>query len=92
MGQKINPISLRIGIVKPWVSRWYFAAKGKAGLGGKYPYAKFLEEDEAMRNIIKKRIGQAGVAGIDIERTSNHLKVHQGRASRLHHWPGWQGH
>ncbi len=75
MGQKVNPISLRVGIVKPWISRWYFASKGKAGFGGKYPYAKFLEEDEAMRNVIKKRIGQAGIAGIDIERTSNHLKV-----------------
>ncbi len=75
MGQKINPISLRIGIAKTWSSRWFFSSKGKAGLGGKYPYAKFLEEDEAIRRVIRKRIHLAGIAGIDIERTSNNLRV-----------------
>ena len=75
MGQKINPISLRTGIVKPWVSRWFFVSKGKAGLGGKYPYAAFLAEDEAIRAVVRKRIVLAGIAGIDIERTSNHIRV-----------------
>jgi len=75
MGQKINPTSLRTGIVKPWVSRWYFASKGKAGLGGKYPYAAFLAEDESIRAVVKKRIALAGIAGVDIERTSNHIRV-----------------
>ncbi len=75
MGQKINPISLRISIVKPWSSRWFFPARTGTGSVGRYPYAKFLEEDEAIRSIVWKRIGQAGIAGIDIERTSNSVKI-----------------
>lgn len=75
MGQKINPISLRIGGAKNWNSRWFFAAKGNAGFGGKYPYAKFLAEDEAIRSVVRKKIALSGIAGIDIERTSNNLRV-----------------
>ena len=75
MGQKINPISLRLGIVKPWASRWFFSSKGKGGFGGKYPFAAFLREDEAIRGVVRKRIGQAGIASIDIERTTNHLRI-----------------
>lgn len=75
MGQKINPISLRISIVKPWSSRWFFPAKTGTGSVGRYPYAKFLEEDEAIRKIVWKRIELAGVASIDIERTSNSVKI-----------------
>jgi small subunit ribosomal protein S3 len=65
MGQKIHPISFRLGITKPWASRWFIK-------GG---YAKFLEEDEAIRNVIKEKIGLAGVAAIEIERTQGHLRV-----------------
>jgi small subunit ribosomal protein S3 len=65
MGQKIHPISYRLGITKNWVSRWFLK-------GG---YAKFLEEDEAIRNVIKKRISLAGIAGIEIERTQGNLRV-----------------
>ncbi len=75
MGQKINPISLRIGITKGWSSRWFFPAKGEAATDGRYPYAKYLAEDEAIRSVIKARIMQAGIAGVDIERTSNNLRV-----------------
>lgn len=75
MGQKVNPISLRIGITKGWQSRWLFAPKGEKMAAGRYPYAKFLEEDEAVRNVIKKKIAQAGIAGIEIERTSNNVRV-----------------
>lgn len=65
MGQKIHPISYRLGITKNWASRWFLK-------GG---YAKFLEEDEAIRNVIKKKIGLAGIAGIEIERTQGNLRV-----------------
>lgn len=75
MGQKINPLSFRTGIVKTWPSRWFFAAKGGASPSGKYPYAKYLREDEAIRTTIKRRIHLAGIAGIEIERTSNNLRV-----------------
>jgi len=65
MGQKINPLSLRLGVTKNWPVRWFIRGK----------YAKFLEEDEAIRNVIKSKIGQAGVAAVEIERTASNLKV-----------------
>lgn len=73
MGQKINPQSLRLGVVKNWPARWFFSAKGKGGALGAYP--GFLQEDEAIRSVIKDKIAQAGIAGVEIERTSNRLKV-----------------
>ncbi len=65
MGNKINPLSFRLGITKNWPVRWFI--KGK--------YAKFLEEDEAIRKVIKSKIGQAGIAAIEIERTASNLKI-----------------
>src|SRR5579864_4977607 len=65
MGQKIHPLSFRLGITKGWPVRWFFK-------GG---YGKFLEEDEAIRNIIMKKIGLAGIASIEIERTQGNLRV-----------------
>ena len=65
MGQKINPISFRTGVLKNWSARWFLKER----------YKKFLEEDEAIRRVIRKKIGQAGVSAIEIERTSNSLKV-----------------
>jgi len=75
MGQKINPISFRTGINKPWSARWFFAAKGRGTAAGRYPYAAFLAEDEEIRKVIRRRINQAGIAGIDIERTSTTVRV-----------------
>jgi small subunit ribosomal protein S3 len=80
MGQKINPQSLRTGIVKDWNSRWFFSVlpdQNKAGtlLPRKKLYAKFLEEDELIRKTIHAKIAQAGIAGILIERTPNDVKV-----------------
>ncbi len=72
MGQKINPISLRLGVTKQWPVRWFFPKKGS---GARTSYAEFLREDEAIRATIKKKIGLAGIAGVEIERTSNSLKV-----------------
>ncbi len=75
MGQKINPISIRIPESKQWTARWFFASKGGTASSGRYPYRRFLEEDEAMRRVINKRIGLAGIAGIIIERTSNNVRI-----------------
>ena len=80
MGQKINPQSLRLGIVKDWNSRWFFSAlpdqaKGGTLLPRKKLYAKFLEEDELIRKTVHAKIALAGVAGILIERTPNDVKV-----------------
>ena len=65
MGQKINPISFRSGITRDWPVRW-FTNRG---------YKKFLEEDEAVRKVIKSKISQAGIVSVEIHRTSNKLRI-----------------
>lgn len=80
MGQKINPQSLRTGIVKDWDSRWFFTALPDQAKGGglmprKRLYAKFLEEDELIRKTVVAKIAQSGIAGIVIERTPNEARV-----------------
>jgi len=61
MGQKVNPIGLRIGITRGWDSVW-FAKKNKFG--------KFLIEDYKIREFIKKNVVNSGVSQVIIERTS----------------------
>lgn len=76
MGQKINPKSLRLGVTKDWPVRWFFPSLGKdAGKAKRFNYAKFLEEDELIRNVIKKKISLAGIAGVEIERTASTLRI-----------------
>lgn len=79
MGQKINPQSLRLGIVKDWSSRWFFSSlsegKDKNILSRKKIYAKLLEEDEVIRAAVWARVALAGIAGIMIERKQGDLKV-----------------
>lgn len=65
MGQKVNPIGLRLGIVKTWDSRWY-AEKN---------YAKFLQEDIKIRRYIKEKLYHAGISKVEIERTANRAKI-----------------
>ncbi len=65
MGQKVNPIGLRLGIVKTWDSRWY----------AEKTYAKFLQEDIRLRRFIKKRLYHAGISKIEIERTAQRAKI-----------------
>ena len=65
MAQKIKPNSFRIGISKPWASRWFF----------KRSLRYFLEEDETIRNFLRKKILAAGIDAIEIERTQGAVKV-----------------
>src|SRR3989338_6900882 len=65
MAQKINPNSFRLGITLPWSSRWFFKRASNY----------FIEEDYCVREVIKDKILAAGIAGIDIERTSETMKV-----------------
>ncbi len=65
MGQKVHPIGFRLGITKDWDSRWF---------GGK-DYAQFVHEDLQIRKLVKKRLYHAGISKIEIERTSNEVKV-----------------
>ncbi len=75
MGHKINPTSYRLQVNKKWPARWFFAGKGEGSHTGRYFYHRYLAEDEAIRNIIREKIGQAGIAAIEIERTTNNLRV-----------------
>ncbi len=65
MGQKVNPIGLRLGIVKTWDSRWY----------AEKVYSKFLQEDIVLRRHIKRKLYHAGVSKVEIERTANRAKI-----------------
>src|SRR5471032_1161867 len=66
MGQKVNPIGLRLGINRTWDSRWY-ANKGD--------YAKLLHEDMAIRASLMKTLKQAAVSRIIIERPHKKCRV-----------------
>ncbi len=71
MGQKVNPIGFRLGIHRNWDSRW-FAGK---------EYSDFVLEDYQIRKFLKKRLFQAGVSRIEIERAANkiRIKIHTAR-------------
>lgn len=66
MGQKVNPIGLRVGVIRSWDSRWY--AKGAQ-------YIDYLHEDWRLRKYIKSKLKHAGVAKIEMERAANKIKV-----------------
>jgi small subunit ribosomal protein S3 len=65
LGQKVNPIGLRLGIVKTWESRWY-AGKN---------YADYILEDYKIRKFVKNKLHHAGISKIEIERSSKHIKL-----------------
>ncbi|HET9275136.1 MAG TPA: 30S ribosomal protein S3 [Gemmatimonadales bacterium] len=71
MGQKTHPIGFRLGVIKPWVSRWY-AGKDMPAL---------LKEDELIRKYLMTRLGHAAIAEIHIERRPGKVTVtiHTGR-------------
>ena len=65
MGQKVNPIGLRLGIVKTWESKWY-AGKN---------YAGYILEDFNIRKFLKKKLNHAGISRIEIERSSKRVRL-----------------
>ncbi len=65
MGQKVNPIGFRLGIIKTWDSKWY----------AKADYAKLLHEDLKLKSFLKKRLYSSGVSKIEIERAANKAKI-----------------
>jgi len=65
LGQKVNPISFRLGVIKTWDSKWY----AKAG------YSALLHEDLKLRDFLKKRLHHSGVSKIEIERAANKAKI-----------------
>ncbi|HET53859.1 MAG TPA: 30S ribosomal protein S3 [Ignavibacteria bacterium] len=71
MGQKVNPIGFRVGIIRGWESNWYENGS----------YAAKLEEDRKLRNYVKSRLKKAGISRIIIDRTSKNviLTIHTSR-------------
>ena len=65
MGQKTHPYGFRLGITKPWRSRW-FAAKD---------YSRLLHEDLDLKRKLKRQLSHAGVSSIDVERMANKLRI-----------------
>lgn len=65
MGQKVNPIGFRLGVIKTWESRWY----------AKADFASLLHEDLKLRDFLKKRLYHSGVSKIEIERAANKAKI-----------------
>lgn len=65
MGQKINPVGFRIGVIKDWDARWY----------SEKDYTELLHEDLKIREYIKKKLQIASVSRVEIERAANNLRV-----------------
>ncbi len=66
MGQKVNPIGLRLGITKTWESNWYAEKK----------YSSILQEDIRIKEYIRKNLKHAGIAAVNIERAAKTLKIY----------------
>ncbi|MCC7404646.1 MAG: 30S ribosomal protein S3 [Bdellovibrionales bacterium] len=66
MGQKVNPVGFRVGVIRTWDSRWF--AKGPQ-------YVVNLHEDFKLRKYIKTKLKHAGVAKIEMERAANKIKI-----------------
>ena len=66
MGQKVNPIGFRTGIMLGWKSRWY---------ASKREFAELLVEDQKIRNFVHKKHKFAGIPKVEIERTRDEVKV-----------------
>lgn len=65
MGQKVHPTGFRLAITKSWVSRWY----------AEKDFGKFLQEDLKIRKYLKKKLYQAGISKITIERATNKIRI-----------------
>lgn len=65
MGQKVNPIGMRLGIVKTWDSRWYADKE----------YADYVQQDFTIRQYLKERLYHAGISKIEIDRSSKRIRL-----------------
>jgi len=72
LGQKVHPYSFRLGYIRDWNSRWFAKKKD---------FGSLLVEDAKIRSYIKKNLMQAAIAKIEIERSSNRIRliIHSGR-------------
>ncbi len=65
MGQKTHPYGFRLGVIKPWRSRWYAGAE----------YAELLREDELIRKYLKTRLAHAAISDVHVERKPGKVTV-----------------
>jgi small subunit ribosomal protein S3 len=65
MGQKIHPTGFRLGIIRPWASKWYEEKN----------YAKWLHEDIALRKYIQLKLGHTGISKVEIERMAKKVII-----------------
>jgi small subunit ribosomal protein S3 len=66
VGQKVNPVGFRIGIIRDWESKWYASDKD---------FGTLLMEDVKIREFLKKKLKEAAVSKIEIERAANRVNV-----------------
>ena len=66
MGQKVNPVGFRIGVNHAWGSRWFAPKK---------TFGAYLIEDQQIREVCKKKLAEAGISRILIERYANRVRV-----------------
>lgn len=65
MGQKTHPFGFRLGVIRTWSSKWYEEKN----------YAKWLHQDLAIKRFLKKKLANAAVASVEVERAANKAKV-----------------
>ena len=72
MGQKVHPIGIRLGITKDWMSKWYADSK---------TFPQYVKTDHDIRQLLKKKLSQASVSRIHIERPAKkaHITIHTAR-------------
>ena len=66
MGQKVHPIGIRLGITKEWSSKWYADSQG---------YSDYVEQDHRVRDFLRKRLKDASVSRIHIERPAKRASI-----------------
>jgi len=66
VGQKVNPLGMRLGIVRDWDSRWF---------ANRDNYASFLHEDIRIRKFLQEKYNHAGIDRIEIERAATRVKI-----------------
>jgi small subunit ribosomal protein S3 len=66
MGQKVNPLGIRLGITRDWVSKWY---------AGKKQYAEQIHTDFRVREFLRKKLAEASISQINIERAARKVNV-----------------
>ncbi len=65
MGQKVNPVGFRLGVVKSWDSRWF----------ARQDYASYINDDFRIREFLKKKLHHAGISKIEIERWAKRIRL-----------------